>query len=47
MIMLLTDVDNIREIIPFPLNSNASDPLMESPAFVTEAQLREVHIKIR
>ncbi len=47
MIMLLTDEDNIREIIPFPMNSSAYDPLMDAPAEVNEKQLREVHIKVR
>ena len=47
MIMLLTGEDNIREVIAFPMNSNAQDVMMNSPAEVTEAQLREVHIKLR
>lgn len=47
MIMLLTGEENIREIIAFPMNSNAQDVMMGSPAEVTEAQLREVHIKLR
>lgn len=47
MIMLLCDEPNIREIIAFPLNANAQDLLMGSPTAVSEAQLREVHIKLR
>ncbi len=47
MIMLLTGEENIREVIPFPLNSNAEDLMFGSPNEVTEQQLREVHIKIR
>lgn len=47
MIMLLRDENNIREIIPFPMNSSAYDPLMDAPAEVSEKQLREVHIKVR
>lgn len=47
MIMLLTGEDNIREIIPFPMNSSSYDPLMDAPAEVNEKQLREVHIKVR
>ena len=47
IVMLLTGEENIREVIPFPLNSNAQDLMFESPREVTEQQLREVHIKIR
>lgn len=47
MLMLLTGEDNIREVIAFPLNSNAQDALLGAPTEVTEQQLREVHIKIR
>ena len=47
MIMLLTGEENIREIIAFPMNSNAQDLLLGSPGEVTEQQLREVHIKLR
>lgn len=47
MVMLLTEQQNIREVIPFPMNSNAQDLLLGAPTEVTEQQLREVHIKIR
>ena len=47
MLMLLTDEENIREVIAFPMNSNAQDVLLGSPGEVTEQQLREVHIKLR
>ena len=47
MLMLLTDDINIREIIAFPMNSNAQDVMLGSPSDVTEEQLREVHIKVR
>ena len=47
MLMLLKDEENIREVIAFPMNSNAQDVLMGAPNEVTEQQLREVHIKIR
>ena len=47
MIMLITGEENIREVIAFPMNSNAQDLMMGSPAEVSEAQLREVHIRVR
>lgn len=47
MIMLLLDETNIREVIAFPKNSKARDLLMKAPSQVTEAQLRDVHIKLR
>ena len=47
MIMLLSDEENIREIIAFPMNSNAQDMLLGAPNTVSEMQLRETHIKLR
>ena len=47
MVMLLTGRSNIRDVIAFPLNSNAQDLLLGAPNEVTEKQLREVHIKLR
>lgn len=47
ILMLLTDEENIREIIAFPMNSMAQDLLLGAPTCVSEQQLRDVHIKIR
>ncbi|MBQ9515589.1 MAG: Asp-tRNA(Asn)/Glu-tRNA(Gln) amidotransferase GatCAB subunit C, partial [Ruminococcus sp.] len=47
MIMLLTEEEIIREVIAFPMNSNAQDVLLGAPGEVSEQQLREVHIKLR
>lgn len=47
MIMLLCNEENIREVIPFPMNGNAQDLMCGAPGEVTEQQLRETHIKIR
>ena len=47
MIMLLRNEENIREIIPFPMNGNAQDLMCGAPGEVTEQQLREVHINVR
>ena len=47
MLMLLKDYDSIRDVIAFPMNSNAEDLMCGAPTEVTEQQLREVHIKLR
>ena len=46
MIMLLTGDETIREIIPFPMNKNAQDLLMNAPSTVEKKQLDDVHIQI-
>jgi aspartyl-tRNA synthetase len=44
IVMLLADEPNIREVICFPLNQNAQDPLMGAPLPATEKQLRELNL---
>ncbi len=46
MVMLLAGEDSIREIIPFPMNKNAQDLMMNAPGEVTQQQLDELHIAI-
>ena len=46
MVMLLAGVDTIREVIPFPMNKNAQDVMMDAPTTVTQKQLDEVHIRV-
>ncbi|MEA4955185.1 MAG: aspartate--tRNA ligase [Pseudoflavonifractor sp.] len=46
MVMLLAGEDSIREIIPFPMNKNAQDLMMDAPGVVTQAQLDELHIRV-
>lgn len=47
IVMLLLGEENIREVIAFPMNGNAQDLMCGAPGFVTEQQLRDVHIKVR
>ena len=46
LVMLLLNEPNIRSVVPFPKNQKAEEPMMGSPSPVTEAQLKELHIKI-
>jgi aspartyl-tRNA synthetase len=46
IVMLLAGVNNIREVIMFPMNQRAEDLLMQAPSEVTPKQLRELHIRI-
>ncbi|MDR2157377.1 MAG: aspartate--tRNA ligase [Clostridiales Family XIII bacterium] len=47
IVMLLSGDENIREVIAFPLNSNAQNLMLDAPGEVSEQQLREAHIRIR
>ena len=44
--MLLTNTENIRDVIAFPKTASASDLMSECPNKVSDDQLKELHIKI-
>ena len=46
MVMLIADLQNIREVIAFPKNKKARDLLMRAPSVVSNEQLKDVHIKL-
>lgn len=46
MVMLISDSQNIREVIAFPKNKKARDAMMNAPSRVEEKQLKDVHIKL-
>ncbi len=46
MVMLLSGAETIREIIPFPMNKNAQDLMMNAPGEVEQKQLDELHIAL-
>jgi len=45
--MLMAGADSIREVIAFPKTQTAADPLTDAPTAVSEAQLKELHIRVR
>lgn len=47
LIMLLSETDNIRDVIAFPKTQRATSLMDGSPSLVSEEQLRELHIKLR
>ncbi len=46
IVMLIADTDNIRDVIAFPKNKKARDVMMNAPWFVTDEQLKDVHIAV-
>lgn len=46
VLMILLQEPNIREVIAFPKTGDSRDPMMESPATLSEVQLKELHIKV-
>ncbi|MCT6855455.1 aspartate--tRNA ligase [Bombella sp. ESL0385] len=46
IVMLLADEPNIREVILFPLNQSGEDLMMEAPAPVEPARLKELSLKL-
>jgi aspartyl-tRNA synthetase len=47
VVMLLAGEETIREVIAFPKNQNAADLTFDAPATVSEAQLTELHLRLR
>jgi aspartyl-tRNA synthetase len=46
MVMLLAGLNNLRDVIAFPMNQQAQDLLMGAPSEATPKQLRELHIRL-
>ena len=47
LVMLLTDTDNIKDVIPFPKTTSTNDLMSESPSPVDDKQLDELGLKIK
>ena len=47
LVMLLSGATSIRDVMAFPKTQSASCLLTQAPSDVSEAQLRELHIKLR
>lgn len=45
-VMLLAGEDNIREVIAFPKNNKAADPMTQAPSLVADKQLDELALAI-
>lgn len=45
-VMLLAGKENIREVIAFPKNNKATDPMTQAPSLVSSQQLSELNLKI-
>ncbi len=47
LVMLLAGKDNIREVIAFPKNNKASDPMTQAPSLVADKQLEELSLQVQ
>ena len=46
LIMILTQTENIRDVIAFPKTQKASDLMLQAPSIVAKEQLKELEIRV-
>ncbi len=47
LVMLMAGADSIRDVIAFPKTQTAADPLTDAPTTVSDAQLKELHVRVK
>lgn len=46
LVMCLLNTNSIRDVIAFAKNNRASDVMMDAPSFISEEQIKDLHIKL-
>ncbi len=46
MVMIMAEQTSIKEVIAFPKNTSATSPMDDSPSFVDEQQLKDLHLNV-
>jgi len=47
LVMLMTNTENIKDVIAFPKTQSARDMMMDAPSTVDDKQLEEIYIKVK
>ncbi len=47
LVMLMTQTDNIKDVIAFPKTQSARDMMMDAPSNVDDKQLEDVHLEVK
>ncbi|MCY1152203.1 MAG: aspartate--tRNA ligase [Sphaerochaetaceae bacterium] len=46
MVMIMAEETSIKEVIAFPKNTSATSPMDDSPSYVDEQQLKDLHLQV-
>ena len=47
LVMIMTQTENIKDVIAFPKTQSARDVMMDAPSSVDEKQLDDIHMKVK